>query len=60
MYIGGKREWEDVSYCRPAEQDDTYIKTFCELPSKYLLLLPLLTGKIQKNKYRWEKLLSSA
>lgn len=49
MYIGGKREWEDVSYCRPAEQDDTYLhKTFCELPSRYLLLLPLLTGKRRK------------
>lgn len=48
MYIRGKREWGNLYYYRPAEQDDTYIKTVCELPSGYLLLLPLLTGKRRK------------
>lgn len=59
MYIRGKSEREDLSYYRPAEQDDTYIKTVCELPSGYLLLLPLLTSKKEKSKHRWEKLSSA-
>jgi hypothetical protein len=48
MYIRGKCARGDLSYYRPAEQDDTYIKTVSELPSGYLLLLPLLTSKEKK------------
>lgn len=48
MYTREKSERGDLSYYGPAEQDDTYIKTVCELPSGYLLLLPLLTSKRRK------------
>lgn len=52
MYIRGKRERGDISYYRPAEQEETfYHETVCELPSRYLLLLPLLTGRPDKTKW---------